>query len=58
MVTTNRQTDTIGFLIVGEVVTDEIDIGDMSVRGDIIPKNEGNSVSGANPTMDTIGKLT
>ena len=40
----------------GEVVTDEIGIGDFSVRRDIRPKNETNSVSCANTTMDTIGE--
>ena len=42
----------------GAVVTAEIGIGDLSVRGDIRTKNEKNSVSGANTTMDTIGKST
>ena len=42
----------------GAVVTDEVGIGDLSIRGDIKPKNEANSVSGANTTMDTIGKST
>ena len=39
----------------GAVVTDEIGIGDLSVRGDIRTKNEANSVSGAKTNMDTIG---
>ena len=42
----------------GAVVTDEIGICGLSVRGYIRPKNEANGVSGANTTMDTIGKST
>ena len=40
----------------GALVTDEIGIGDFSVRRDIRPKNEAHSVSCANTTMDIIGK--
>ena len=40
----------------GVVVAYEIGIGDFSVRRDIEPKNEMNSVSCANTTVDTIGK--
>ena len=41
--------------MVGAVVTDEIGIGDLSVRRDTISKNEANSISCANTTMDNIG---
>ena len=40
----------------GAVVTYEIGIGDFSVRRDIGPNNETNSVSCANTTVDTIGE--
>ena len=41
----------------GEVVAYEISIGDFSVRRDIGPQNETNSVSCADMTVNTIGKL-